>query len=93
MAEKQVDATGGIAANRPSGPEVVIPGSASELIANAPVPADKGGKIYRVSYPTDHFVVNDMPVVDTTGVRLTAEQAKTVLEAAEASGVKIVEVQ
>jgi hypothetical protein len=56
-------------------------------------PAVEGGKIYKVAYPTDHFVVNDLPVIDSTGVVLTDEQAQTVLEAADASGVRIVEVQ
>jgi len=92
MAEKQVDATGDVVANRPSDTEV-LNNETHELIRSAPDPVDKGGKIYKVLYPTDHFVVEGYPVVDSTGVRLTAEQAKTLLPAAEASGVKIVEVQ
>ena len=94
MAEKQVDATGGVAANRPSGPEVAVRGSADELIANAPEPTDKGtGKIYATVYPTDHFVMEGMPVVGIAGVRLTKAQADELIPAAEASGVRIVEVQ
>jgi hypothetical protein len=53
----------------------------------------KVGKIYKVAYPTDHFVVNGLPVINSTGVVLTDEQAQTVLEAADASDVRIVEVQ
>jgi hypothetical protein len=56
-------------------------------------PVVEGGKIYKVAYPTDHFVVDGLPVIDSTGVVLTDEQAQTVLEAADASGVRIVEVQ
>jgi len=94
MAEKQVVEGGGVAANRPTGPDVVVPGSAEELIAQAPEPTDKGtGKIYQVLYPTDHFVVHGHPVVTSSGTRLTKAQADEVLPAAEASGVKIVEVQ
>jgi hypothetical protein len=56
-------------------------------------PAVEDGKIYKVAYPIDHFVVDGLPVIDSTGVVLTDEQAQTVLEAADASGVRIVEVQ
>lgn len=92
MAEKEVDATGGVAANRPTGPEVAVQGSADELVRNAPDPTTEGGKIYKVLYPTDQFVMEGHPVVGTAGVRLTTEQADEILPAAEASGVKIVEV-
>lgn len=89
MAEKQVHEP--LPANRPS---VAEPQDRTEeLIAAAPDPSKSGGKIYKVQYPTSRFVLEGHPVVDTDGVRLTAEQAKTVLPAAEASGVKIVEVE
>ena len=92
MAEKQTDATGDVVANRPSNVEMPV-GSVSELVEAAPQPTEEGGKIYKVQYPTDQFVVEGHPVVNTTGVRLTAEQADTILSAAEASGVTIVEVE
>ncbi len=92
MAEKKVVGDE-VAANRPTGPEVVVVGSAAELIQNAPDPTDKGGKVYRVLYPTDMFVVQGQPVVNTSGVRLTSAQAEEILSAAAASGVKIVEVE
>lgn len=78
-------------ANRPSTAEPL--NRTEELIAAAPDPSKSGGKVYKVQYPTNRFLVEGHPVVDTTGVRLTAEQAKAILPAAEASGVKIVEVQ
>ena len=96
MAEKQVvEETGGVAANRPTGPEVVVRGSADELIADAPEPTTDGktGKVYQVMYPTDNFVVPGHPVVTSAGTRLTKSQADEILPAAEASGVRIVEVQ
>lgn len=87
----ETDATGDVVANRPT--EVTTPvDSVDALVESAPDPVDKGGKIYAVQYPTDRFVMEGMPVMDTTGVRLSAEQAKTLLPAAEASGVTIVEV-
>lgn len=92
MAEKQVvEETGGVAANRPTGPEVEVQGTAQDLIDNAPEPSSDG-KIYRVMYPNDHFVMEGMPVVNQSGVVLTDAQAEELLPVAEASGVKIVEV-
>lgn len=91
MAEKEVSPQGDVVANRPSGDDVVLRETADDLVRRAPEPATKGGKIYKVMYPTDRFVMEGMPVVDTAGVRLTAEQAKEVLPVAEASGVQIVE--
>lgn len=88
MAEKQVDTTVG----RPSTVEEVV-GSADELIRQAPEPNDKAKKVYKVLYPVDHFVVQGYPVVTTAGVPLTDAQAKEVLAAAEASEVRIVEVE
>jgi hypothetical protein len=94
MAEKEVVDGGGVAANRPTGPDVPVRGSADELIVSAPEPTDdETGKIYRVLYPNDHFVMEGHPVVNTAGVRLTKEQADAILPAAEASGVLIEEVQ
>ena len=93
MAEKQVAPTGEVVANRPTGPETVVKGSAQELIENAPEPTEEGGKLYKVAYPNDVFIVADHPVVSSAGTRLTDEQAKEVLSAAEASGVRIVEVE
>lgn len=91
MAEKQVHGVSeDLPANRPSNAEPL--NRTEELIAAAPDPAKSGGKIYRVQYPTSRFVMEGQPVVDTAGVRLTAEQAKAILPLAEASGVKIVEV-
>lgn len=94
MAEKKetVPGPGAVPINRPSEVEEVS-GSAEELVRNAPEPTEKGGKIYRVVYPTDRFVVEGHPVVDSSGVRLTKEQADSVIPLAEASGVKIVEVE
>lgn len=93
MAEKQMVGDE-VAANRPTGPEVEVQDSASELVRNAPEPTeDEGSKIYKVMYPTDQFVMEGMPVVNTTGVRLTGDQAEKVLEAAKASEVRIVEVE
>lgn len=93
MAEKQVAPTGEVVANRPTGPETVVSGSAQELIDSAPAPSDKASKVYRVQYPNDVFVVDGHPVVSSAGTPLTKEQADAVLRAAEASGVKIVEVE
>lgn len=93
MAEKEVvPQPGAVPINRPSD-QGFVRGSVEELIADAPDPAKSGGKIYRVQYPTDRFVMEGMPVVDSVGVRLTADQAKNLLPVAEASGVKIVEVE
>jgi hypothetical protein len=92
MAEKQMVGDE-VAANRPTGPEVEVKDSATELVSSAPEPTDdEGAKIYKVMYPVDQFVVEGQPVVTTTGVRLTAEQAEEILPLAEASGVTIVEV-
>ena len=91
MAEKNVDTSGNVTANRPSTEGVVLE-SAEHVVRQAPDPVDKGGKIYKVLYPTDQFVMEGMPVVNTVGVRLTAEQAKNLLPVAETSGVQIVEV-
>lgn len=92
MAEKQVDATGGVAANRPSGDEAVVRDSAQELIQQAPEPDAEGGKVYAVVYPNDQFVMEGMPVVSSAGTPLTDEQARNLLPVAEACGVRIVEV-
>jgi len=92
MAEKQMVGDE-VAANRPTGPEVELRDTAQDLIRKAPAPTEKGGKIYKVMYPTDMFVVQGHPVVNSTGVRLTQEQAKVILPAAEASGVRIVEIE
>lgn len=92
MAEIEKDAQGNVAANRPTGPGVVIPGSTDELIAQAPSPSDKAKKAYKVVYPTSNFVMEGMPVISDAGTPLTDEQAKKLLPVAEASGVKIVEV-
>jgi len=91
MAEKQLVGDE-VAANRPTGPEVEVKDSAQELVRSAPEPADKGGKIYKVLYPADQFVMAGHPVVNTTGVRLTKAQADEILPVAEESGVRIVEV-
>lgn len=91
MAEKQVAETGGVAANRPSAVE--IPEDSVEyVIRQAPEPTSEGGKVYRVKYPTDLFVMEGMPVVTSTGTPLTEEQAEKLLPVAEESGVLIVEV-
>jgi len=92
MAEKQMVGNE-VAANRPTGPEVEVRGSVSELLKGAPEPTEKGGKLYKVLYPTDQFFVEGHPVVTTDGTRLTAEQAKAIVPAAQASGVRIVEVE
>ena len=92
MAEIEKDGAGNVAANRPTGPGVVIPGSTDELIAQAPDPSDKAKKAYKVVYPTCNFLMEGMPVVTDAGTPLTDEQAKKILPVAEASGVKIVEV-
>jgi hypothetical protein len=92
MAEKDTGTQGAVPINRPSEVTEVV-GSAEELVRQAPDPTNKGGKIYQVAYPIDQFVVEGQPVVNTTGVRLTDAQAKEILPAAEASGVKIVEVK
>ena len=49
-------------------------------------------KVLKVLYPTDRFVVAGTPVITAEGTPLTDEQAKKVLELAEASGVRVVEV-
>src|SRR5215212_8536016 len=83
---------GAVPINRPSEQDVVA-GSAQELVEQAPEPTDdEGSKVYAVSYPTDQFVMEGMPVVTTTGTPLTSEQVDKLLPVAEASGVKIVEV-
>lgn len=93
MAEIEKDAAGNVAANRPTGPEVVIRGSADELIAQAPGPSDKAKKAYKSVYPNDNFIMEGMPVVTSAGTPLTDEQYKKIAPVAEASGVKIVEVE
>lgn len=93
MAEKEVSPQGDVTANRPTGPDVNVQDSAQELIRQAPEPTEKGGKIYKVLYPNNYFVVANMPVINNTGVRLTKAQADEILPAAEASGVRIVEVE
>lgn len=92
MAEKQLGVDGDVVANRPSDVEVA-PGSAADLVRNAPAPNEKASKSYRVLYPNDHFVMEGMPVVTTAGTPLTDAQAKQLLPVAEASGVTIVEVE
>lgn len=92
MAEIEKDAQGNVAANRPTGPGVVIPGSTDELIVQAPEPSDEAKKAYKVAYPTSNFIMEGMPVITDTGTPLTDEQAEKMLPVAEASGVKIVEV-
>lgn len=92
MAEKVIVEGGGVAANRPTGPMDLELNETDALIEAAPEPATEGGKIYRVLYPTDQFLMEGMPLVHTGGVRLTQDQADEVLPAAEASGVRIVEV-
>jgi len=95
MAEKQADKqvnTAADGANRPSAVETVQD-SAEHLVRESPEPSDKANKSYRVAYPTDQFVVPGHPVVTTAGTPLTDAQAKEVLPAAEASGVRIVEVE
>lgn len=92
MAEKEIVEGGGVAANRPTGPMDLELNETDALIESAPEPVTEGGKIYQVMYPIDRFVVEGMPVVNTGGVRLTQDQADEVLPAAEASGVRIVEV-
>lgn len=93
MAEKQMVGDE-VAANRPTPEGVIVRDSAQELIRQAPEPSEEGAntKIYQVMYPNDHFVMEDMPVVSTSGTPLTAEQAEKLLPVAEASGVRIVEV-
>lgn len=94
MAEKKetVPGPGAVPINRPSEVDEAR-GSVEELVRNAPDPTEKGGKVYKVVYPVDRFLLEGYPVVDSDGVRLTSEQANTVLPAAEASGVRIVEVE
>lgn len=92
MAEIEKDAQGNVAANRPTGPGVVIQGSADELIAQSPDPSDKAKKAYAVVYPNSNFIMEGMPVVTDAGTPLTDDQFKKIAPVAEASGVKIVEV-
>jgi hypothetical protein len=93
MAETTAGMGGGaVPINRPSDVETVS-GSAQELIEQAPAPTEEGGKVYRVLYPTDQFVMEGHPVVTSSGTALTSEQADKLLPVAEASGVRIVEVE
>lgn len=89
MAEKV--ASEGAATNRPSALTEPV-GSVEELVRNAPEPSENADKIYRVKYPDDRFVMEGMPVITQEGTSLTNTQAEEILPAAEASGVKIVEV-
>jgi hypothetical protein len=69
----------------------VAPSSADEAIAAAPEPSAKGSKkVVRVMYPTDRFVVEDVPVITAEGTELTSEQVKKAEVEAEKNGVKLV---
>jgi len=93
MAETSAGMGGGaVPIDRPSAQETVV-GSAQELIEQAPPPTEEDGKKYRVLYPTDQFVMEGHPVVTSSGTALTNEQAEALLPVAEASGVRIVEVE
>lgn len=92
MAEKEVSPQGDVTANRPTPPEVVIEDSVGDIIRKAPKPSSKARKSYRCMYPTDQFIMAEMPVITTKGTPLTDEQFKAVAPVAEASGVRIVEV-
>lgn len=93
MAEKEVTPDGSVSANRPTGPEVELRNTADDLVRTAPEPSDKAKKSYRCLYPTDRFVMEGMPVVTASGTPLTDEQFKKLSPVAEASGVRIVEVE
>lgn len=68
--------------------------SASEAVEAAPEPTkSEKAKIYRTTWPTDRFVVEDLPVVTTEGVPLTQAQAKKVLAVADSCGVTVEEVE
>lgn len=71
------------------------PQTAADAVAKAPEPSDKGGKVVRCASPTHKFVVEGLPVVTQEGTRVTAEQFKTLSEAAEKQrpAVRLVEVE
>lgn len=69
------------------------PALATATTAESPGPsAGTTKKKVAVAWPSDQFVVEGLPVVNRTGVAVTAEQYKTLEEAAKKSGVKLREV-
>lgn len=72
-------------------PATVETTTAARLDA-APAPSSGAKKKVAVAWPTDRFVVEGLPVVDRSGVSVTAEQYKTLEDAAKRSGVKLREV-
>lgn len=92
MAEINKDTAGNVTANRPSAVDVPLE-SVADLIEQAPEPSDEAKGVFRVQYPDDNFVMEGMPVVTAAGTPLTDAQAQEILPVAEASGVRIVQVE
>lgn len=69
-----------------------VPQSASEAVAKAPEPSGSARTKVATMWPSDKFVVEGLPVVTREGVPVTAEQLKTLQNAAKRSGVKLREV-
>lgn len=65
----------------------------SESVATASASKTKSGKgkVVRVMYPGDRFIIEDLPVITTEGTELSAEEVKKAAAAAKASGVKLVD--
>lgn len=66
--------------------------SASDAVASAPPPSDSAKTKMATVWPSDRFVVEGLPVVTREGVPVTAEQKKTLEDAAKKSGVTLREV-
>ena len=74
-------------------PRVVAVDGADAALADAPDSPNKGGKLVKVLYPTNNFVIEGIPVVTSDGTRLSAADAKTVMDLARVNGVRVVEVE
>lgn len=66
--------------------------TAKAVEEKAPEPQKTGGKLVRTKFPIDKFVVEGIPVMTRSGVRMSAEDFKKATEAAKKSGVTLVEV-
>lgn len=73
-------------------PTPVAASPAAKAVESAPDESNKASKKVQTVWPTDHFVVEGMPVVTREGVQLTAKQFDEVQKLAKASGVKVREV-
>lgn len=84
-----------MAEQRKQGDQTPVPTADStvqKVVAEAPAPSSNARTKVATMWPRDRFVVEGLPVVTREGVPVTAEQMKTLQEAAKKSGVKLREV-